>query len=171
MKKLVLYFLLLFPVSIVNADINLAYLDIQYIIDNSNLGQIYKKNLKEKSDKFKSKLSIKEDEIKKQEAEINNQKNILKENELKIKINKLNKQLKEYQTSKKELNQNFILEKRELSSKILKLLNPILTKYVDENNIKIVIEKKNILVGIKTLDITDNILKIFNEETKNLTNK
>mgnify|MGYP001403252949 FL=1 len=170
MKKLVLYFLLLFPVSIVNADINLAYLDIQYIIDNSNLGQIYKKNLKEKSDKFKSKLSIKEDEIKKQEAEINNQKNILKENELKIKINKLNKQLKEYQTSKKELNQNFILEKRELSSKILKLLNPILTKYVDENNIKIVIEKKNILVGIKTLDITDNILKIFNEETKNLTN-
>ena len=170
MKKLVLYFLLLFPVSIVNADINLAYLDIQYIIDNSNLGQIYKKNLKEKSDKFKSKLSIKEDEIKKQEAEINNQKNILKENELKIKINKLNKQLKEYQISKKELNKNFILEKRELSSKILKLLNPILTKYVDENNIKIVIEKKNILVGIKTLDITDNILKIFNEETKNLTN-
>ena len=170
MKKLVLYFLLLFPVSIVNADINLAYLDIQYIIDNSNLGQIYKKNLKEKSDKFKSKLSIKEDEIKKQEAEINNQKNILKENELKIKISKLNEQLKEYKTSKKELNQNFILEKRELSSKILKLLNPILTKYVDENNIKIVIEKKNILVGIKTLDITDNILKIFNEETKNLTN-
>ena len=170
MKKLVLYFLLLFPVSIVNADINLAYLDIQYIIDNSNLGQIYKKNLKEKSDKFKSKLSIKEDEIKKQEAEINNKKNILKENELKIKINNLNKQLKDYQTSKKELNKNFIIEKRELSSKILKLLNPILTKYVDENNIKIVIEKKNILVGIKTLDITENILKIFNEETKNLTN-
>ena len=68
MKKLVLYFLLLFPVSIVNADINLAYLDIQYIIDNSNLGQIYKKNLKEKSDKFKSKLSIKEDEYKKLEV-------------------------------------------------------------------------------------------------------
>ena len=170
MKKLVLYFLFLFSVSIANADINLAYLDIQYIIDNSNLGQIYKKNLKEKSDKFKSKLSIKEDEIKKQEAEINNKKNILKENELKIKINNLNKQLKDYQTSKKELNKNFIIEKRELSSKILKLLNPILTKYVDENNIKIVIEKKNILVGIKTLDITENILKIFNEETKNLTN-
>ena len=34
MKKLVLYFLFLFPVSIANADINLAYLDIQYIIDN-----------------------------------------------------------------------------------------------------------------------------------------
>ncbi len=170
MKKLVLYFLILFPFNIVNADINLAYLDIQYIIDNSNLGKIYKKNLKEKSDKFKSELSIKEDKIKIQEAEINNQKNILKENELKIKINKLNEELKEYQTSKRQLNKNFILEKRELSSKILKLLNPILTKYVDENNIKIVIEKKNILVGIKTLDITDNILIIFNEETKNLTN-
>ena len=66
------------------------------------------------------------------------------------------------------LNKNFVLEKNKLSSKILRILNPILTKYVDENNIQILIEKKNILVGIKTLDITENILNIFNEETKNL---
>ena len=167
MKKL--FILFIFHINVVHAEINLAYLDVQFIIDNSNLGQIYK-NLKEKSDKYISELSIKENNIKKQEAEIKNQKNILKEDELKIKINKLNNDLKEYQISKKELNNNFSIEKRELSSKILKILNPILTKYVEENNIKIVIEKKNILVGIKTLDITDNILKIFNEETKNLTN-
>ena len=65
------------------------------------------------------------------------------------------------------LNKNFVLEKNKLSSKILQILNPILTKYVDENNIQILIEK-NILVGIKTLDITENVLNIFNEETKNL---
>tara|TARA_B100001027_G_scaffold108545_1_gene74811 strand:- start:2363 stop:2875 length:513 start_codon:yes stop_codon:yes gene_type:complete len=170
MKKLFLYILFFFHINVVHAEINLAYLDVQFIIDNSNLGQIYKKNLKEKSDKYISELSIKENNIKKQEAEIKNQKNILKEDELKIKINKLNKDLKEYQISKKKLNNNFSIEKRELSSKILKILNPILTKYVEENNIKIVIEKKNILVGIKTLDITVKILNIFNEETKNLIN-
>ena len=62
------------------------------------------------------------------------------------------------------------MKKKKLSSEILKILNPILTKYVDEKNIQIVIEKKNVLVGIKTLDITSNILNIFNEETKNLIN-
>ena len=161
---------LLFYINNAQAEINLAYLDVQYIIDNSNLGKIYKKNLKEKSDKFKSELLIKEKKIKEQEIEINNQKNILKENELKTKINKLSEDLKQYQKSKLELNKNFIFEKKKLSSEILKILNPILTKYVDEKNIQIVIEKKNVLVGIKTLDITSNILNIFNEETKNLIN-
>ena len=170
MKKLIFYFFLLFYINNAQAEINLAYLDVQYIIDNSNLGKIYKKNLKEKSDKFKSELLIKEKKIKEQEIVINNQKNILKENELKTKINKLNEDLKQYQKSKLELNKNFIFEKKKLSSEILKILNPILTKYVDEKNIQIVIEKKNVLVGIKTLDITSNILNIFNEETKNLIN-
>ena len=170
MKKLIFYLFLLFYINNAHAEINLAYLDVQYIIDNSNLGKIYKKNLEEKSDKFKSELLIKEKKIKDQEMEINNQKNILKENELKSKINKLNKDLKQYQKSKLELNKNFIFEKKKLSSEILKILNPILTKYVDEKKIQIVIEKKNVLVGIKTLDITSNILNIFNEETKNLIN-
>tara|TARA_B100000989_G_scaffold168529_1_gene126103 strand:- start:1082 stop:1594 length:513 start_codon:yes stop_codon:yes gene_type:complete len=170
MKKLIFYLFLLFYINNAHAEINLAYLDVQYIIDNSNLGKIYKKNLEEKSDKFKSELLIKEKKIKDQEIEINNQKNILKENELKSKINKLNKDLKQYQKSKLELNKNFIFEKKKLSSEILKILNPILTKYVDEKKIQIVIEKKNVLVGIKTLDITSNILNIFNEETKNLIN-
>ena len=45
-------------------------------------------------------------------------------------------------------------------------MNPLLTKYVEKNNILLVLEKKNILVGIKTLDITNDILKILNQETK-----
>ena len=50
----------------------------------------------------------------------------------------------------------------------LKILNPLLTNYVENNNINLVVEKKNILVGIKTLDITDNILSILNNKTKEL---
>ena len=48
---------------------------------------------------------------------------------------------------------------------MLKILNPILTNYVDKNNISLVIQKKNILVGVKSLDITGKILNIVNEET------
>ena len=49
---------------------------------------------------------------------------------------------------------------------ILQVLNPLLTNYVDTNKITLVIEKKNILVGIKTLDITDKIIQILNAQTK-----
>ena len=51
------------------------------------------------------------------------------------------------------------------TSEILKVLNPLLTNYVEKNNIKLVVEKKNILIGIKTLDITNNIIKILDDHT------
>ena len=47
----------------------------------------------------------------------------------------------------------------------MNLLNPLLTNYVDKNGIILVVEKKNILVGIKSLDITTNILNLLDEET------
>ena len=49
-------------------------------------------------------------------------------------------------------------------SNVRKTINK--TQYVEKNNILLVLEKKNILVGIKTLDITNDILKILNQETK-----
>ena len=58
------------------------------------------------------------------------------------------------------------MKKKNYSAQILKILNPLLTKYVENNNITLVIEKKNVLVGIKTLDITKNILKILNDEVE-----
>ena len=58
------------------------------------------------------------------------------------------------------------MKKKNYSAQILKILNPLLTQYVDNNNITLVIEKKNVLVGIKTLDITKNILKILNDEVE-----
>ncbi len=60
------------------------------------------------------------------------------------------------------------MRKKKYSKEILLILNPLLTKYVDSNNISLVIEKKDVLVGAKSLDITNNILSIFNEKTKNL---
>ena len=48
----------------------------------------------------------------------------------------------------------------------MRILNPLLTNYVENNNIHLVVDKKNILVGIKSLDITNILLDILNKETK-----
>ena len=167
MKK-ILFFLILnfFFSNITNSNNNIAFLDVQYIIDKSNLGVQYKKKIDQKVKEIKSKLINSENKIKKKEIEINNKKNILKKEEITVMINELNNDLKEYNILRKSLNEDLIKEKRLYSKKILEILNPLLTNYVETNNIKLVIEKKNILVGVKTLDITAQILEIFNKETK-----
>ncbi len=167
MKKLlhIFFFLFFLSFSNLNAEINIVYLDVQYIIDNSKLGVYYTSKLKIEQNKLQNTLTNNENKIKKMEKEINEQQNILKKDELDKKLIELRKLVSNYQNIRKK-NNNFILDqKKKYSGKILQVLNPLLTNYVDINNITFVIEKKNILVGIKTLDITDKILTILDNET------
>tara|TARA_Y100001958_G_C20998986_1_gene383561 strand:+ start:147 stop:671 length:525 start_codon:yes stop_codon:yes gene_type:complete len=165
MKKFLLIFILFFFQN--NAfSKNIVYLDIQFIIDNSDLGILYKSKINKLVDNNKENLQIKKNEIKLKEKEINNQKNLLSKEEIEKKIVSLNKLVKNYQIDQNKKNKLVIDEKKIYTSKILKLINPLLTNYVEKNKITLVVDKKNILVGIKSLDITPDILKILNDETK-----
>ena len=142
-----------------------VYLDVQFIIDNSKIGLFYKDKLINIKDKNKSKLISQQKKIKNEENEINKQKNILKKEEIDNKINKLNQLLDKYQKDLKKNNQILSAEQKKYTKIILDNLNPIVTKYVKDNDILIVLDKKNILVGSKALDITENILNKLNKLT------
>ena len=73
--------------------------------------------------------------------------------------------MNKYQKDLKKNNENLSSEQKKFTKKILENLNPIVTKYVKDNNILLVLDKKNILVGSKTLDITENILIKLNKYT------
>ncbi len=142
-----------------------VFLDIQFIIDNSKLGMFYKNKLLNINDENKTKLISQQKKIKSEENEINKQKNILKKEEIDNKIKKLNQLLNKYQKDLKENNKKLSEEKKKYTKIILEKLNPIVSKFVQDNNILIVLDKKNILVGSKTLDITEDILKKLNKFT------
>ena len=159
----VVFFLIQFNSA--SANNNVVYLDVQYIIDNSDIGLFYKNKIKIINDKFKIELSKKEQILKEKENNIKNKKNILKSEELKKFSVDLENSVKEYRNFRNE-NKNDFKRKKKYSSKILMILNPLLTNFFEKNNIKLVLEKKNILVGAKVLDITQNIMTILNNETK-----
>lgn len=170
MKKLITFFFIFYSTYAYSN--NIVYLDVQFIIDNSELGKFYKNKINTFQEKNSLDFKSKEKEIEEKRIKINNQKNILSKDEIEKNVIELNNLIKKYQLSRNELNKKIIDRKKNYSSKILNILNPLLTSYVDKNNITLVIEKKNILVGVKSLDITKNILDILNDETqkKNLLN-
>ena len=166
MKKLFLIIFVFFFQNLNNEN-NLVYLDVQYIIDNSTLGKHYKKKIKSIEDKNMPSILEKQKNLKKKEDEINNQKNVITKDKLEEKIGELKLLVNDYQLSRNNLNNEISLKKKEYTSNILKLMNPILTNYVEKNNIYLVLKKKDILVGIKSLDITKQILDKLDSETKN----
>jgi len=165
MKKFI-FITLIFFFENAYSNINIVYVDIQRIIDSSDIGMFYKNEMQKIQNKSNSKIEKKELSIKKLQTDINSQKNILKKEELDNKIIELNKLLKDYQSDRKNLRQKFVKQKNEFTEKILQILNPILTRYAEKNNISFIFEKKNIILGVKSLDITDNIIEIINTETK-----
>ena len=166
MKKIITFLLFFFYINPVLADKNIVYLDIQYIIDNSNLGKFYKTKIKIKQDNNNEILQSEQKKLKEKEQEINNQKNILKKEELNKQFVEFNNLVVKYKELRKELNNSIVKEKKNYSTEILRILNPLLTNYVENNNIHLVVDKKNILVGIKSLDITTTLLDTLNKETK-----
>ena len=165
MKLISSIFVIFFYFSYANSNNNIVFLDVQYLIDNSNLGKKYKKEILKLKDQNNLKLKVKEEKIKEKEIEINNQKNILKEEELKKKIIEIEEMIKEFRILNRQLNSKITEQRKLYSTEILKMINPILTNYAEQNNINYVLEKKNVLVGMKSLDITIQVLNKLNEYT------
>ena len=46
------------------------------------------------------------------------------------------------------------------------MLNPILIEYSDTNTISMIFKKKDLIIGKRELDITDEIIKIINIKIK-----
>jgi len=58
--------------------------------------------------------------------------------------------------------------RKKARNELLKNLNPILKDYMKEKNIRMVLDKKSILLSDEKLDITQDIIKRLNEKLKSI---
>ena len=102
----------------------------------------------------------------KEEREIISKKKLIKKKSIR-KSWRLKKKVSDLQKNRqKSLNE--IAKMRNKAREVLKTLNPILKKYMEDNNIRLVLDKKTVLLGDNKLDITDQIIKLLNKELKSL---
>tara|TARA_Y100000817_G_C16727022_1_gene486246 strand:- start:131 stop:655 length:525 start_codon:yes stop_codon:yes gene_type:complete len=171
MKFVRLFFLiLLFQTghSYALAESKVAFIDMQYIMDNSLAGKSLKKQLENLHKKNLDHFKKEEDLLKKKEQEVLSKKNILSKEEFQEEISDLREKVKKYQSERNEKINS--LTKKRLSSMetIIKNLSPILAEYSKESNISIIMDKKNIIVGKTELDITKKILVLLDEKIKKI---
>ena len=102
----------------------------------------------------------------KKEDDITKQKNILSEEELNKKINELRKIINNHNNKKRNLDAKFRELKIKQTNTLVQNLNKILAKYAEENSISFILQKKNIVIGRNDLDITNQIMEIFNNQVK-----
>lgn len=147
---------------------NSAFLDLNYLMTKSTAGLSINKQLEDLKKKNIAKLNKMEKAINEKDKKLISQKNILSKEDFEKKVINLRKEASEYQNLRqqyiKDSNNKFI----QAQAQFIKKLTPILGEYSKKNNLSMIFQKKNIIIGKSELDITKDILEITNKKIKTI---
>ena len=82
------------------------------------------------------------------------------------KVNELKSEINNYNLNRNKMLTDFNKLKIDNTNNLLKLINPILVKFLNDKEIAIILKKKDLVVAKIQLDITDEVIKIINTEVK-----
>jgi len=144
------------------------YLDFKYILNQSDAGKKAQTFLKNKLDNGVKALKKKEKAIQEEETKIIKQKKVISAEEYKKKVTDLRNKVQSLQKERNSLLEKVSKQRSKAKTELLKNLNPIIQEYMKEKNIRIVLDKKSILLADENLNITQDIIKRLNSKLKSI---
>ena len=144
----------------------IVYLDVDFILANSNKGKIILSNLEKKNNENIKILKSKEKILKEEEDKIVKQKNIISETVYIEKVNNLKIKIETFKKDKNKLVKNYNNFREKEMNNFIKLVDQILGDYVKKNAVDLVLNKKDILMGKNKYNITSEILDLVNKSVK-----
>ena len=164
-----LFFVLsvLFSTNNLYADIP-HFIDFKYILNESEAGKKAQTSLKNKLNKGIKNLQDKEKKIQDEEKKIIQQKKVISAEEYKKKVTELRKKVNSLQKERSTLLDTVSKQRTKARNELLKNLNPIIKDYMKQNKIRMVVDKKSLLLADENLDITKKIMSLLNNKIKSI---
>tara|TARA_B110000027_G_C16019648_1_gene255753 strand:+ start:248 stop:673 length:426 start_codon:yes stop_codon:yes gene_type:complete len=135
---------------------------MEKILNESTSGKKYLSELSKSNKSLLEEIKIKEKILIQKEKLLFSKKNIINKDEFDKELKLLKQKIIDHNKTKdielKEIKKN----QQMMTIKLLEAINPILTEYSTKNSISIMLQKKNIVIGDTSLDITSKILEIIN---------
>ena len=150
----------------VNAENKIVFLDIDYVINNTSIGKKILNDLNEINENNIKVLKKKESELKNLENKIKSKKNLISEEEYNKEIINLSTKIKDFKDKKNKMVNDFNKKKDNEFLNLLSKIDPLIKKFMSDNKIDIVLDKKNIIIGSSNSDITQDLIKLINTNLK-----
>ena len=161
-----LFVVFLIFINPVSSEQKIVFINMDRVVSVSKPGSSIFNQLKDINNRNMNFVKEEEKKFKEKEKKLLAQKNIISEADFKNKVNELKSEINDYNQNRKKMIKKFNKSKVENTNNLLKLINPILVNFSDENEISIILKKKDLIIGKKELDITDKIIKIIDNEIK-----
>ncbi len=165
-----LFFCALFilPSAHANAQVNIAVVDVERILSESDAAKSVQKQIDLKRKTFLDDVKKAEEKLRKQQKAIEGKRSKLSKEDLVKEAQKFEKErVKARAAIQSEKNK---IEKAYTSamSTITKTIFDVCQEIADKDNIDLIITRQNIIVGSRSLDITEKVMKLMNKKLPNL---
>ena len=155
---------LIFGITNSFAENKVVYIDMNRILNESKVGIFVEKELTKihnaKLDNFKQI----EEKLKKEEIGLISKRNIMAREDFDKKVKVLNEEAQKYQDERRKWFDGITVKRNNARAEVLESLDPILTEHFEQNQISIMLYKRNIAIGSSELDITDTIIDELNRK-------
>ena len=171
MKYLVKFFVVTFFLLVCTysfAEQKIVVLDMKYVLNFSKAGKGAQDFLKKSFTDNQKKFADIEQNLKKEEIDLLEKRTILSKEEYTKKTDALRKKVIDYQSQRRASLDKIATQRAKSREVLLKATDPILNTYIKENNISLVIDKKDMLGGNPEYDITQIIVEKLNKALPSL---
>lgn len=145
----------------------IKFINVDMIIKETNIGKKFLKKINNLDQKNIEKLKSFEKEIQDNQNNINQKKNVISEKQFKKEVDNLKKKIADFNNQKNKMVEELNQIKNQELSQFFETIKPIIQNYMNDNSIDMIINSKNIFIGNKNSDLTnDLIIKINTKFSK-----
>lgn len=165
-KFILILFIFFISVNSSNSEEKIAFVNIDYVIQNSNIGKKMLANINNLDKKNIDNLKKKNKILKELELTIKNKKNVITEEAFNEEVDSFKQEVQKFKKEKNKIVKEFNTFKKEKLENIFIKITPLINDYMEENSVSILFDSKKIFMGNKDSNITEDILKKINNELK-----
>ena len=152
-----------FSINKLYASEKIVFIDLNYVYANSKVGKKIISETKKKQTIINKDAQDFQKKLDDEKKKLLTQKNVLAEEEFKKKLLQLENNLKKYNQIITKKNQDLADFQKKHKNEFIQGLNSTLEIYSKEHSISMILRKENLLIGKNALDVTEDILELFNK--------
>jgi len=165
--RIMLVALFLSIASVASAEVKIGVVDIQKILVLSDPGKAAKDELAAKAAAYDTEKNQKEEELRKLKAELERQAVLLNESARSAKEREYQQKLREFQRFMKDAQDDLQLKNDELTNRIGDEIVKMIQEYGKKNAFTTILIKNDAMIYTdESIDLTDTLLKLFNQSQK-----
>ena len=165
MNILKLFFIIFFIFNFIKPSYaveNVAYIDMDFVLKNSNLGKSIVKEITDLDSRNIKILKSRDEEIKILENDFKKKQNILSSEAINKEFIALNKKLNVFKKEKDLMIKEIKEIKKKKLSEFYNKINPVLETYMNENNLDLIIDIKTVVIGKNNYNVSQDIINAIN---------